>query len=232
MKKNFLKIDPVSLFSHELKTPLSSLKLALSLLEKDFKQHKSLLPLMKKEVDQMIDFIIGNLDLRYIQGEEKLFQYNWQKFEPIISEACLSLKLIAQKEKISFKIKNTSQKNFEVFIDSSWIICALKNLLSNALQASPENSIIFIEFGLNDKDKFSCSVRDEGKGILEPKKVFDLFYKDPTNKKVNIKNTGLGLSIAKAIVTAHNGDIQAFSNKKGTTFYFNLPQVRLLKQSA
>ena len=232
MKKNFFKLDPISLFSHELKTPLSSLKLALSLLEKDFKQYKSLLPLMKTEINQMIDFIIDNLDLRYIQNKKNLFQYKWQKFEPIISKTCLSLKLIAQKENINFDVKNKGRENFEVLMDSSWISCLLKNLLSNALQAGPKNSSIFIEFGLNDKKNLVCSVRDEGGGLSKPKKVFDLFYKDSTNKKTQLKNTGLGLSIAKAIVKAHKGDIHAHSSKTGTSFYFELPQTRQLKQSA
>ena len=228
------KIDPISLFSHELKTPLSSLKMGLNLLEKDFEKHKDILYLMKDEVEKMIDFITDNLDLRFIQNKKDLFQWEWISFEPILSQACSSLKLMAQEENISFQIKEIEGENFELFVDSSWIARLLENLLSNAIQFSPKNSQIFIEYGLDEKKAFFCSIKDEGMGLSDNKKVFDLFYKSPWPSKKNIKNTGLGLSIVKAIVKAHGGNIKAFSKSQtpGTTFYFTLPQARLLKQSA
>jgi len=227
------KIDPISLFSHELKTPLSSLKMGLSLLEKDFGRHKNILPLMKDEVGKMIDFVTDNLDLRFIQKKRDLFQKEWKNFRPILSKVCSSLKLITQEENISFQTKETEGENFELFIDSSWISRLLENLLSNAIQFSPKNSRIFIEYGLNRKKAFFCSIEDEGTGLSDSRKVFDLFYKSSVPSKKHIKNTGLGLSIAKAIVETHGGGIKAFSkNQKGATFYFTIPQVRLLRQSA
>ena len=235
MKNKDWKIDPISLFSHELKTPLSSLKLGLSLLEKDFEKHKDILFLMKEEVEKMIDFIMDNLDLRYIQEKKDLFQWEWKNFEPILSQACSSLKLIAQNENITFHTKNLKGNgSIELFMDSSWIRCLLKNLLSNAVQFSPKNSQIFIEYGCNNNKNFTCSIKDKGTGLSDDENIFDPFYKSSWPSK-NLKNTGLGLSIAKAIVEAHGGRIKAFSSPQahqGTTFQFTLPQARFIKQSA
>ena len=234
MKNKNWKIDPISLFSHELKTPLSSLRLGLSLLEKDFEKHKEILYLMKEEVERMIDFITDNLDLRYIQEKKDLFQFEWMAFEPILLKVCDSLKLIAQRENVSFHIKKPEEADFEIFIDTSWFNRLLENLLSNAIKFSPKNGRVFIEYSYDNKKGFIFSIRDEGVGLPDHEKVFDPFYKTSLYSKKNLKNTGLGLSIAKAIVLAHGGQIEAFAKPetKGTTFHFVLPKLRFLKQSA
>ncbi len=234
MKEKKWKIDPVSLFSHELKTPLSSLKLGLSLLEKDFQKHKNILCLLQEEVERMIDFVMDNLDLRWIQKKKGLFCREWRSFEPILSQACSSLKLIAQEENISFQIQEGTGEPFEVFADASWIARLLENLLSNAIQISPKNGKIFIEYGWNEKKAFFCSVRDEGPGFPNNKEIFNLFYKSAAPSKSAVKNTGLGLSIAKAIAEAHGGQIAAVSKAqaKGAEIRFTIPQIRPLRQPA
>ncbi len=224
-------MDDISLFSHELKTPLSSLKIGLSLLEKDFEKYKHLLYLMKEEVEKMTDFITDNLDLRSIQKKKDLFQWKWSTFEPSLNQACRSLQLIAQKENISFHIKKTAEP-VELFMDSSWMVRLLVNLLSNAIQFSPSKGTVFIEYGLRGQ-VFVCSVRDEGQGIADKKRLFDYFYKTAVEEKKGIKNTGLGLSIARAITIAHGGKLTAFSNPraKGATFKLLLPRIRRLKRA-
>ena len=221
------KIDPLSLFSHELKTPLSSLKLGLSLLEKDFEKHKKLLPLMQGELEAMIDFITDNLDLRFIQKKKDMFQWEWRSFDSLILKACSSFKLIAQKKDIVFKIERPKHEP-ELFVDVSWMLSLLGNLLSNALKFSPNKGKIFIQYGLDDKKRaFVCSVRDEGPGLKDSKKVFDSCYEGQT-----IKGSGLGLSISKAIIEAHGGSLSASSIKEGSLFCFVLPKARLIKPSA
>ena len=234
MKDKDWKIDPISLFSHELKTPLSSLQMGLELLEKDFEKYKELLPLIKSELKGIIEFITDNLDLRFIQEKKELLQPEWESFGKVLSKACSSFEFITQKENIRFDIKTDNKLDFEVFMDSEWIICLLKNLLSNAINFSPKNSTIFIEYGFKDKSSFICSIRDQGPGLDDNQKVFELFYKTAAKPKQGLKNTGLGLSIAKAIVTAQGGQISAFSEfqGKGSVFCFTLPKARILKQTA
>ena len=235
MKKTKWEIDPISLFSHELKTPLSSLKLALSLLEKNFEKNKDLLPLLQSEVDRMIDFIIDNLDLRFIQEQKDLLQPEWKSFDSLLSQVCSSFHIIAQREKVRFEIKRMADSDFELFMDSRWISSVLENLLSNAIQHSPKNSRIFIEYGLEKGSSFYCSIRDEGPGLPDSEKIFKKFYTKPSNIKKGLKNTGLGLSITKAIITAHEGHISAVAgsdSSKGSLFRFVLPNIRLLKKTA
>lgn len=235
MKKTKWEIDSISLFSHELKTPLSSLKLAVSLLEKNFEKNKDMLPLMNSELDKIIDFITDCLDLRFIQEQEDVFQKDWSSFDSLLSGVCSSFQLIAEKEKVQFDIKKAIDEDLELFMDSKWFGCVLENLLSNAIQHSPRNSTIFIEYGQDKGQSFYCSIRDEGPGLKDNKKIFQEFYKQSLNAKEGLKNTGLGLSIAKAIIIAHEGHISASSYSKGSggsVFYFALPRLRLLKKSA
>ena len=98
MKKNSFGLEPLSLFSHELKTPLSSLQLGLSLLEEDFDKNKSLIPLLKEDLKYLSQFITDNLDLRVLQNKKDLLELKWQFFEPLVEQACSSLNLLAQEE--------------------------------------------------------------------------------------------------------------------------------------
>ena len=229
MKKNNFGLDPISLFSHELKTPLSSLQLALSLLEKDFEKNKNLIPLLKQEVEYLSQFITDNLDLRVLQNKKDLMELKWHLFEPLVEKTCSSLKLLAQKENIEFKIKKPDLE-FEIFMDSSWMFRVLYNLLSNALNFSVSESSIFIEFGLNADHVFYCLVKNTAYKPIDSKKVFDLFYTKDFKQKV--KGTGLGLSLVEAIVQAHDGEIKAYSKSEDTFFCFTLPKNRPLKRSA
>ena len=229
MKKNSFKLDAISLFSHELKTPLSSLQLGLSLLEKDFNKNKNLIPLLKEELEYLSQFITDNLDLRVLQNKKELLELKWQSFDLLLEKACSSLSLLAQKENINFEIKKPDLE-VEVFIDSSWIFRVLYNLLSNALNFSVSNSSVIIESGLNKNHIFYCSVKNTAYQKIDTKKVFNLFY--TKNFKQKLKGTGLGLSLVKAVVTAHGGQIKANSKGREIAFYLTLPKSRLFKKSA
>ena len=229
MKKSFFKVDPLSLFSHELKTPLSSLQLGLSLIEKDFDKNKNLIPLMKEELNYLSQLITDNLDLRVLQNKKDLFERNWRAFEPLVDKVCSSLSLLAQKDNITFDIKK-SHLEYEVFIDDSWMFRVLYNLLSNALNFSLPDSSITVEFGVNQKHNFFCSVKNTAQEPINSKKVFDLFYTKGFDRR--IRGTGVGLSLAQSIVKAHEGQITAYSKNKETLFCFTLPKARRLKRSA
>ena len=229
MKKNPFGLEPLSLFSHELKTPLSSLQLGLSLLEKDFEKNKNLIPLLKEELEYLSRFITDNLDLRVLQNKKEILDRQWRPFTPLVEKACSSLKLLAQKENIHFEIKKPDRE-IEVFMDSSWMFRVLYNLFSNALNFSLPSSSIVIEFGLNADHVFYCLVKNKSYKSLDSNKVFDLFYTKSFKQKV--KGTGLGLSLVQAIVQAHEGEITARFKLKETVFCFSLPKSRQLKKSA
>ena len=229
MKKSGFELDPVSLFSHELKTPLSSLQLGLTLLEKDFNKNKNLIPLLKEELMYLSQFITDNLDLRVLQKKKDLLEFQWQSFDPLVKKACSFLNLLAQKENINFKIKKPSVE-MEVCIDASWMLRVLYNLLFNALSFSVSHSSVIVESGLNKEHIFYCLVKNTAHQKIDTKKVFNLFY--TKNFKQKLKSTGIGLNLVKAIVTAHGGQIQAQSKGIETVFYLTLPKSRQFKKSA
>ena len=229
MKKKAFNLDSLSLFSHELKTPLSSLSLGLSLLEKDFNKNKNLIPLLKEELNYLNEFIKDNLDLRLLKCEKDLLELKWQSFDLLVEKSLSFLDLMAKKSNISFKIKKPLQ-DIEVFMDSSWMLRVLYNLLSNALNFSIKNSSIFVEFGLNKDNVFYCLTKNTSPQKVDTEKIFDLFYTKSFKQKV--KGTGLGLNLVQNIIKAHKGEIKAYMESKQIVFYFTLPTSRFLKKVA
>lgn len=236
-KKIFM--DPLSLFSHELKTPISSLKLALDLIKREhtsLEDKKELMELMDQEIDRMMTFINNTLDFRLLQERGDLIRCKWEFWGDTIEQSIKSFELPFRKKGIRWKIENLSE-DVEVFMDSLWIKQVLNNLISNALKHSPDHSIILITSCITSSGSLRLSVKDEGRGVLteEKKSLFEAFY---NNKQVKdgglFKNTGLGLAIAHAIIEKHQGimDFLSSDQEQGSLFYFELPKVRQAKKTA
>lgn len=229
MKSNLLKLDPLSLFSHELKTPLSSFQLGLSLLEKDFEKNKDILPLLKAELTFLNEFIYNILDLRWIEKKEKPLTFKWVSFDSLLESAYSGLKIIAEKKGISLKFKKPEE--IEVFADPLWISCVLKNLLSNAVYFSFEKESIEVEIQYHkSSSQFSCSIQNRSPLKIEEEKLFDLFYTKSLDSKK--KGTGLGLNLVQSIIKAHKGSIQVQNKGQEVLFLFVLPKARLIEKAA
>ena len=229
--------DPLSLFSHELKTPVSSLRLALDLIKKDQisrKDKRELINLMDQEIRRMTDFINDTLDFRLLQEKGDLMKFQWESWGSLVEQAVLPFKLPAEEKDVRWKVENATG-DVEVFMDSLWIRQALGNLISNALKHSPKNSTIFISSRITPSGAFRVSVQDEGEGISleEQKKLFTAFYRRRTGEAEIVKNTGLGLVIARAIVERHRGIMDLSpAPRRGSLFFFELPKIRREKQTA
>ena len=228
MQLDVLEQDPLSFFSHEIKTPLSVFQLGLSLLEKDFEKNKNIIPLMKEELKFLNHLIQNVLDLRIIQNKKELLSYQWHNFSLILEKLCSSFEISAKKRGISFDIQKTQP--IEVFIDDIWIACVLKNLLSNAIRFSFDKKAIKIKLKWTEGEKLFCSISNEGPLKIESEKVFNLFYTKSLTPKT--KGTGLGLSIVKSIIQAHKGEVGVNSSGKETSFFFLLPKARLIQKTA
>ena len=229
--------DPLSLFSHELKTPISSLKLALDLIRKDNlpqKDKKELLGLMDEEIQKMTDFIDEALDLRLLKEKGDLMKFQWEVLGDLIARSVKPFELTAKQKNIQWRIENL-REDVEVFMDSLWIKQALNNLISNALKHTPPQSTVTLFARRTPSGALRIAVRDRGRGIPteEKKHIFKAFYKRRVeNPKKGLKNTGLGLAITQMIVEKHEGFIDVSSEKEGSTFYFELPKVRQAKKAA
>lgn len=227
MKSPLLKMDPLSLFSHEIKTPLSSFQLGLSLLEKDFEKNKDILPLLRMELEFVNQLIHNMLDLRRIENKKSALSLKWTSFDSMLEKAGSGLKITAGRRGISLEIKKAPK--IEVFADPFWLGSVLKNLLSNAVRFSMDNKNILIESRYDSgSSQFSCSIKNFSSVKIEKEKVFDLFY----TKGGFSKGTGLGLSLAQAVIEAHKGFMEVKNQGEEVVFSFFLPKARLIQKAA
>ena len=212
-----------SIAAHDLKTPLTVIKLYLqSLLSTNPKSmnrnaRKSLIHI-DKEADKIIELINTLFDFSRLESNKvKIVKKKWDIVK--ISHSCLKdLSKIHKTHQFIFICKHNL---IITYIDQLAIERVLSNLLTNAVKYSPINSIVRLTI-TKHKNHVTISVKDQGDGIpLElQSKLFDPFYQRPGSEF----GLGLGLYIAKSLVELHQGKIWFSSTLgKGTTFYIRLP---------
>lgn len=225
---DFAKTNFIATISHELKTPISSIKMSLQLLENQHtgtinEEQKQLIDSIKEDSRRLLK-ITGEL-LNLSQVETGNIQLNIQKSTPyeILHYATEAVKIQATQKKIN--IDTDVQESLpDVKADTEKTAWVLINFLTNAINYSPEQSRIIIR--INQTDSWvNFSVTDQGKGIEKryKDKIFDKYFQIPGSNK---SGTGLGLAISKEFIEAQNGSIGVESEiGMGSTFYFNLAVV-------
>ncbi len=229
------KSDFLNIASHELKTPLTSIKGSLSLLRTGVdklssKKSKHLFEIAENETDRLIRLINDLLDLAKIEAGKFPLKKDWIPIDEVIETTLYSLEGISKTANVSLTYTSGQCKIVEV--DKDQIQQVLTNLVSNAIKYSPENGTVTITINIDKNNYLKVEVRDEGLGISpdDQKLIFEKFRQasDPSNPIV--KGTGLGLAIAKAVIKEHSGTMGVHSQiGKGSSFYFTLPN---WKQSA
>ncbi|MFW6120500.1 MAG: sensor histidine kinase [Petrotogales bacterium] len=216
----------ISFISHELKTPLSSIKMMneLILQDKQMSEDKKFDFLKRTQDDvQRMEWLIHDI-LNIARIEAGTVRLNFRNHD--LSELTLNVisryKEIARKKNII--LSTNLEQNAVVFCDERWISQAIDNLLKNAIEYSPEDGTVSLV--TSSSDTFvSLEIKDEGPGMEpeETSKIFNGFYRG--EKTVNEKRgTGLGLALARAVVKEHNGDIKVKSTiQKGSSFIVELP---------
>lgn len=219
------KTNFIGTISHEFKTPISSIKMGLQLLENNKigdlnEDQRNLVNGIKDDANRLLK-ITGEL-LNITQLESGAIKLNIRSSEvsKIVEYAVDANKAAAEQKQIKF-IVNISPETKTVLADSEKTAWVLNNLLSNAIRYSYENSDIVIEVKKLD-DKIIFSVTDTGQGIAPQyvSKVFDRYFRIPGTKK---EGTGLGLSISKEFIESQGGEIFVKSEYgAGSTFAFIL----------
>ena len=222
---DFAKTNFIATVSHELKTPIASIKLSLQLLQNnktgDLNDDQKQLVESIKDDSQRLLKITGEL-LNLSQLETGNIQLNIEKSNPheIVNYAVEAVKVQADQKQIKLVIH--ADENLEdVKADSEKTGWVLINYLSNAITYSSEKSTILIKLK-NENDQIVFQVIDTGKGIdaRYKDKVFDKYFQIPGSQK---SGTGLGLAISKEFIEAQNGIIGVESNLGlGSTFWFSL----------
>ena len=220
------KDDFLSIASHELKTPLTSIKAYIQLLSRSLKNHesaqiKTYIQKAQLQVGKLNDLISDLLDISKIEsGELKLNKKNID-IKNII-ESCVDTIRQTHPTAVVKIIGNLLPKIIEV--DETRIEQVLLNYLTNALKYSPDNQIANIIREDSDNEVL-IKVKDRGIGIPEEKqkKIFDKFYRvEETSLK--FQGLGIGLYICADIIKKHHGKYGVRSEpNKGSEFYFSLP---------
>jgi NtrC-family two-component system sensor histidine kinase KinB len=222
------KTNFIATISHELKTPISSIKMSLKLL-KDNRvgsintEQEQLVNHIKDDNDRLLKITSELLELS--QVETGNIQLNFVPVDPmqIVDYAVSSIKFQAEQKQVKLEIiRDEALSKVQVDIEkTAWV---LVNFLSNALRYSTEKSAIIIAVkSINKHVEFS--VKDSGKGIEETyqKRLFDRYFQVPTDGQ-NKAGSGLGLAISKDFIEAQSGIIGMESEMgAGSRFYFTLP---------
>ena len=222
---DFAKTNFIATVSHELKTPIASIKLSLQLLQNnktgDMNDDQKQLVESIKDDSQRLLKITGEL-LNLSQLETGNIQLNIEKSNPyaIVNYAVEAVKVQADQKQIKLVI-DADENLQNVKADSEKTGWVLINYLSNAITYSSEKSTIVIKLK-EENDQIVFQVIDTGKGIdaRYKDKVFDKYFQIPGSQK---SGTGLGLAISKEFIEAQNGVIGVKSNLGlGSTFWFSL----------
>ncbi|HKI16794.1 MAG TPA: ATP-binding protein [Isosphaeraceae bacterium] len=222
-----LKSDMVSTVSHELKTPLTSVQMAIHLLLEEVvgpltPKQVELLLAARQDADRILTMIDDLLDLTRIeQGRVKL-DLQSVLVTGLVDEAVTRLRSMAQNAGISLATKVDSDM-LAVMVDRDRIEHVFDNLIVNAIQHTGRGGTIQVS-ATADGQFVRFAVRDTGEGIPpeQVSRIFEKFYRIPTTRHSG--GAGLGLAIVHEIITAHGGQITVTSELgKGTTFTFTLP---------
>lgn len=222
---DFAKTNFIATVSHELKTPIASIKMSLQLLEKPETgiintDQKQLIDGIKEDSQRLLK-ITGEL-LELSQLETGNIQLNMEKSNPykIINYATEAIKMQAEQKQIEI-ILDTDDNLPDIKADSEKTAWVLINFLTNAIRYSSENSSIKVQLK-KENSKVVFQVIDTGKGIDSryKAKVFDKYFQVPGSHN---SGTGLGLAISKEFIEAQGGIIGVESELGlGSTFYFKL----------
>ena len=221
-KTNFL-----ATISHELKTPLSSIKMGTQLLNDNRvgelnAEQKQIIQSINEQANRLTNITGELLDMAQIETGNIHLEKNKVNAAAIIQYAIDATEILAEQKKIN--IETSVQENLPEFsADEDKTDWVLINLITNAIRYSDEdNRVIISAESAGAVVKFS--VKDFGKGIRpeDQSKIFDKYFK--ANGAHNNEGTGLGLAISKEFITAQGGIIYFESEPmKGSTFSFELP---------
>ncbi len=225
---DFAKTNFIATVSHELKTPISSIKLSLQLLEKKETgsindDQKQLIDSIKDDSQRLLKITGELLELSQLEtGNIKLNIAQSNPYE-MVRYATESVKVQAEQKQIELLVEADDDLS-DVKADNEKTAWVLINFLTNSITYSSEKSIIKVKLK-REKNQIVFQVIDTGKGIDNryKNKVFDKYFQIPGSHK---SGTGLGLAISKEFIEAQGGIIGVESELGlGSTFYFKLEMV-------
>ncbi len=219
----------IAVVSHELKTPLSALKMSLMLLTDDrfgslTEEQRKIAGSMRQEVQRLVNMVTELLDLSKVERGTVSLNKHFIAPKDLVTYAIAPVESKFEQKKIAFKYKVDNYLP-QLCVDAEKISWVLINLLTNAIRYSPAGSRVLLQVQqLNHYIEFS--VTDNGYGIEQENldKIFNKFVQLKRNGEKNKHGLGLGLAISKEVVEVHGGEIGVESEVgKGSRFFFKIP---------
>jgi signal transduction histidine kinase len=229
------KTNLVGTVSHELKTPLTSLRMAVYLLlEENFGKltpaQKDLLETARDDADRLLRILNDILDLSRIESGIASLNLREVAVPALLDDMAREMKAIAEDAQQTIVVRIAEGVN-TVRVDPDRLRHVFINLLANASKYSPDGSTITLYAQPAVDAMVRFGVRDQGPGIAEESQpyVFEKFYRVPGQTR---KGAGLGLTIAREIVLEHGGVIACSSRVgEGSDFYFLIPATSVLLEN-
>jgi signal transduction histidine kinase len=229
MKLSQMKADFVSNVSHELRTPLASIRVFGEFLKlgrvKEPGKIREYGEYIETESRRLTQLINNILDFSKIESGQKTYHFEQTDVEHVVTDTLKTFEVVLEQNGFTAPLEKPARPLPLVVIDPDAIAQAFINLLDNAVKYSGDSKEIEVKLAEQD-DFVTVSVIDHGIGIAseERDKVFEKFYRVGNCLVHDVKGSGLGLSIVKHIVEAHNGKVSVESEPgRGSAFIIHLP---------
>ncbi|MDI6753350.1 MAG: ATP-binding protein [Thermodesulfobacteriota bacterium] len=224
-----MKADFFSMISHEMRTPLTSIKVGTGMLllgsEREItKEQKEILDIISRESQRLIDLVNSILDLSKMEAGMMVFHFNPTDIRLLINQTIAEIKPLALGANVRLHMESPQSLPL-IRMDRERILQVLRNFMGNAVKFTPRGGQVIIS-AVSKEGMLEVCVKDTGPGI--PKEnltiIFEKFQQAPLQRSNMMRGSGLGLAIAKHVITAHGGKVWAESEPgQGSSFFFILP---------
>jgi two-component system, OmpR family, sensor histidine kinase SenX3 len=222
----------INAVTHELKTPIASIRLYLETLQRrevEAEKRQQFYQLMLDDTDRLLGTVEQVLKAGEVGVNRELLHSVEVDFTAVVREC---VELARTRHHLNASSLHYGSPNRDAVInvqgDPEELRTAVSNILDNAIKYSGEKVDVTVEVEPVEKERVALRVRDKGVGIPpeQLKRIFKRFYRVPGRSLSKVKGTGLGLFIVRAVARAHGGKVFAESGGegRGTTVTFELPR--------
>ena len=216
--------------THELKTPIASIKLYLETLksrELDEKKRQEFYDIMLADNQRLLGTVEQVLQASRTREKQRAMNLTDVDLGDLISETIKTVRGQRHLDETAIRFSAPTEK-IKVLGDTSELQIAITNLIDNAIKYSDNEPKISVRLKSSSATHAEIYIKDNGIGIARSdlKRIFKRFYRVPNISPNAAKGTGLGLAIVREIIEKHGGRVQAESNGlgKGTTFFVQIPR--------